>query len=410
MLFNIEVAKNGTVKTIVFDSERNLFFDTSNVPLNKGHVYHKYTPWWSLELSKVNRLIIMLGLKCNYKCTYCKQENLRKLNKVPNFTPGCVDSFLEKISKSKISPDLICFYGGEPLVYWKSLVKLIPSLRHSYPKARFHFPTNGSLLTREKIRFLEHYNVEFSLSYDGKGSGRTSCLEDGNVTDALRACSEGVLVRVTWHKRSNSLESIKRDFRESQIKIKHILWDNIAEPEDETEDLSDYELSEDAKEEIQNLVSRTADDPDEDFIESDRIEFMYRNGIGIDCKNLHQCGIARGTALCVDCVGNIYACHSHPDITLGNLDTIVNASPVDLSRIYKNQLFRDKCFTCPFVTTCGSLCPRIQNENSPQFDVCCRNKKLLIIPKFQHILERIFDCKLLKITNYENNQTIHSFQ
>ena len=53
------------------------------------------------------------------------------------------------------------FWGGEPLVYWKTLKPLAEELRNKYPNAIFGLITNGSLLDTEKNDWLEKLNIQF---------------------------------------------------------------------------------------------------------------------------------------------------------------------------------------------------------------------------------------------------------
>jgi len=59
------------------------------------------------------------------------------------------------------------FFGGEPLLNWKLIVHAIEKIKNDPVNAGFIIPTNGLLLTPEKIIYLQKHNVNLSLSFDG---------------------------------------------------------------------------------------------------------------------------------------------------------------------------------------------------------------------------------------------------
>jgi len=61
------------------------------------------------------------------------------------------------------------FWGGEPLVYWKTLRPLAEGIRARYPNARLMMITNGSLLDQEKVEWIDEMGFSIGLSHDGPG-------------------------------------------------------------------------------------------------------------------------------------------------------------------------------------------------------------------------------------------------
>ena len=112
-------------------------------------------------------LKISLGLSCNYECEYCSQ---RFVPRAAETNPGEVQSFVNELDSWVTSePDRIEFWGGEPLVYIKTLRPLAEQLRPKYPNARFQIITNGSLLTPEINEWLDTMGFQVGLSHDGPG-------------------------------------------------------------------------------------------------------------------------------------------------------------------------------------------------------------------------------------------------
>jgi uncharacterized protein len=112
-------------------------------------------------------LKISLGLSCNYACEYCSQRFVAR-NVETN--PDDISEFLESLDTWVLSPpDSIEFWGGEPLVYIKTLRPLVQALREKFPAARFSVITNGSLLSREINQWLDDLGFAVSISHDGPG-------------------------------------------------------------------------------------------------------------------------------------------------------------------------------------------------------------------------------------------------
>lgn len=58
------------------------------------------------------------------------------------------------------------FFGGEPLIQFPMIKGIIEEFEHD-ENIQFFMPTNGLLLTEEKLDYLKKHNVEMSLSFDG---------------------------------------------------------------------------------------------------------------------------------------------------------------------------------------------------------------------------------------------------
>ncbi len=107
--------------------------------------------------------------KCNVKCDFC----------APNCGPD-ENGYLSEIEMIKIYDDvsvfhqvpLIVFSGGEPMLYWKKLRKVMEHIQHSEPSTRIRIVTNGSwAITQEKAEHIvsklhEAGLSEFNISVD----------------------------------------------------------------------------------------------------------------------------------------------------------------------------------------------------------------------------------------------------
>jgi uncharacterized protein len=117
--------------------------------------------------SDVKTLKISLGLSCNYECNYCSQ---RFVPHAESSNSGDIEVFVTQLTGAlSQAPQRIEFWGGEPLVYWKTLKPLAERLRVMYPDASFNIITNGSLLDTEKNRWLDELGFGVGISHDGPG-------------------------------------------------------------------------------------------------------------------------------------------------------------------------------------------------------------------------------------------------
>jgi uncharacterized protein len=135
------------------------------------------TPNEQIKIHKGKRNLktikIQLGLSCNFECDYCNQ---RFVPHADSTNPDDVTPFVSNMSTWYPGGEdglgegsYFEFWGGEPLVYWKTMKPLAEAIREKYPNAQFSVITNGSLLDQEKNEWLESLDFSVSVSHDGPG-------------------------------------------------------------------------------------------------------------------------------------------------------------------------------------------------------------------------------------------------
>jgi len=113
-------------------------------------------------------LKIQLGMRCNYSCSYCNQAAELDVGTVTRTADA--DDFLVQLDGwLQGAPRRIEFWGGEPLLYFAKLKRLVPTLRERFPQAELTMVSNGSLMDEEIIDFLEEHDIFVSVSHDGPG-------------------------------------------------------------------------------------------------------------------------------------------------------------------------------------------------------------------------------------------------
>jgi uncharacterized protein len=138
---------------------------TPYVPFDKDHPLKKS--------KQVRQIKIQLGLSCNYSCDYCSQKFVERM---PETSKKDIDAFMEKFNKLEFNEEQglkVEFWGGEPLVYWKTLKPLAETIAEKFShwkrKPQFSIITNGSILTDDIIDWLMMMDFSVSISHDGPG-------------------------------------------------------------------------------------------------------------------------------------------------------------------------------------------------------------------------------------------------
>jgi len=185
MLFEIKGTRfeDGDTKIFHYDNITNVLKDAEGnifeYPENQRQSFN-LKPYKSFDknhpLKKaklISTLKVQMGLSCNYSCDYCSQKFVERQ---PETSKKDIDDFMEKLKSLHFDEDVglkIEFWGGEPLVYWKTLKPLAEAIAEKFDswktKPRFSIITNGSILTDEIIDWLMMMDFSVSISHDGPG-------------------------------------------------------------------------------------------------------------------------------------------------------------------------------------------------------------------------------------------------
>lgn len=151
---------------LVDDEGRPLFSDAESLAFLPADDVSPQRP--GRKSARVATLKIQLGMGCNYACSYCSQSSaaadatVSRTADVEAFVAG-LDDWLAG------APQRIELWGGEPLLYFAKLRRLVPALRQRFPSARLCMVSNGSLLDEELLDFLERWDIYVGISHDGPG-------------------------------------------------------------------------------------------------------------------------------------------------------------------------------------------------------------------------------------------------
>lgn len=163
-------------RTIKYNSSLSTLTWEDGTPVIKNTlVQPEVTTPAKIEQGKSNLRVvkIQLGLSCNFECEYCSQ---RFVPHADSTNPSDVQPFVNNMSKWFEGGEdglgkgtTFEFWGGEPLVYWKTLKPLAEAIIQKYPNSQRSIITNGSLLDDEKVDWLERTDFYVGISHDGPG-------------------------------------------------------------------------------------------------------------------------------------------------------------------------------------------------------------------------------------------------
>ena len=135
-----------------------------------------------LKQSGIKQLILMITEECNFRCKYCIYSDMYSYSRSHSskmmtwdIAQKAIDYYMGFNKKSlEYNPThtpCIGFYGGEALLNWNLIVKVVEYVDNVYRKEfnniLYTVTTNGSLLSSEKIDFMLSHNFSLLISLDG---------------------------------------------------------------------------------------------------------------------------------------------------------------------------------------------------------------------------------------------------
>lgn len=412
MIFNLRVIRNGQEELWTYDNITNTFADAQKqdpilLPSCKN-VTHSFS---IKDTFKYNRqfdlLEIMLGAKCNFDCVYCSQRTFR--DNVYSSSPKDVDKFCTLLSELRIVPDNIQLWGGEPLVYWKTIEVLVPKLREMYGDIPISFPTNGSLLNREKIDFIKKWDLRFWISHDGRHDegrqygGQKDILDDPVVVDAISYAHKvlkpgDISFKATYTHGNCNSEQIVRFFKTEVNPKAKVSLNNVVICHDSKNPISvaSSSLDENDLSTLKESLFNALNGGDCDFSSK-----QTRDGL-VSCFIQHapidtvsaECGNPFGYSVCVTLDGVLQRCHNFgPYEDRRTLKQVMeNRACVD--GFYSWQDRPTHCADCLVVHSCRGMCPGIDNECAK---LSCKNAYAHHYAVFKAAMASLFGVYLIGI-------------
>ncbi len=359
--------------------------------------------------SNLSTLKIQLGLGCNFSCSYCKQAihadkaeatNMQDLNKfIETFDDWCTAPKDERIK--------IELWGGEPLVYFVKIKKLVEFLESRFDNIHFGMVTNGSLLTIPIVDYLLEHNIGISVSYDGPMTTLhrdSDPLAEGSTSlEAIKyytTKSKNILyLNAVLTKNNINPKSLYESAKGALGDAKFLVgFEGMADVENEDQcDSSDNLFNEDDYKVLRGTIKEQLLKGELELIQpfGSKMRALVRSWCNstemIFDNTLQKCGMDNPHIMAVNLRGEALVCHSSDDV-IGHVSDFENISLNNSKVGHWNQ--KEECRSCPVLNLCRGSCMNIRGN---EWYYTCNNEFHYNMAIFEAAYELIFDETILSI-------------
>ncbi len=312
----------------------------------------------------ISRIYLMLGSSCNFKCKYCIQTD-SCINNTNAMSKDTIDYIwhLIKIRPSYKNKLNIMLWGGEPLLYWNIIVSVVNEFKDN---VTYSMVTNGSLLTKEKVEFINKYNINIALSNDGintKDTRNINILDNDKIKDLFMSINNKEICAVISGYNYNYQELL--DYFHNKIGDVHVNIENLKVTWDMPQDIYNINIDK-YKEHIHKLAEIAYKDILNMNMSREVMIFLpylnrianYQNTTPITCGQMYF-------SMNIDLSGNIYNCHNS-SIPIGTVKD---------NRLYlleqQDKWIRDNmpvnCKNCRYFLLCKGGCPNELIKNNERY-------------------------------------------
>lgn len=364
--------------------------------------------------SSIKSLKISLGLSCNYSCEYCSQ---RFVPRAAETNPGDVAAFMAGLGdwfdggEDGLGRGVrVEFWGGEPLVYIKTLRPLASAIRARYPFADFLVITNGSMLTPEINEWLDTMGFSVGISHDGPGQatrGRDP-LQDpqqrANILDLYRRLHPKgrISINAMIHKGNVSRGAVQ-EFMQSVFGEDVLIGEGaVVDPYDEG-GMANSPAVRDRAKFVHQALNDMSDGKTSNFIGVGQklIGFLESLRDLRSAETLGQkCGMDKPGNVAVNLKGDILTCQNVSAASvapngaphkIGHVSDLASASPAATST---HWIDRPGCVKCPVLQLCRGGCMFLQG---PLWEQGCDNAYTDNIAYFIAAFELLLGQTVVKI-------------
>lgn len=325
---------------------------------------------------EVRKIRIFVGSNCNYKCSFCVQKDFKFSSKV--MTKKDIDEFFKRFDagieyneKSRIE-----IWGGEPLVYWKTLKVLIPELRRRYQKAEIQTISNGTLMRDEILDFFIEHRIALSFSHDAQAYFLRGAdpLDDPKLLSMQRKVAErykeadlsfGLNVVISQY--NCDLQAMEKFFDEKlpgvQYGFEGVVIAHSPSAIEFCNQLPQHQniFFDSIKQAIFNDLNSKA------FLALwNRVrDILGRLIFEVDNRTIAaRCDSVRSDSITLDIKGNVLSCHNvmQNNWIIGSVDNVEGIK----HNSFKHWSRRENCSSCPFLIGCHGNCPRDNDVSHKQ--------------------------------------------
>jgi uncharacterized protein len=301
----------------------------------------------------MNAITIFITRDCNFNCKYCihKRENkkisLQLAKKVADFA---YENGVKNIS----------FFGGEPLLNFKGVKKIINYSNKKGYGFKFALITNGYLLTKSKLNYLVKNNVQLAISFDGEFHNNYRVTVKGKqTTNKVLKNLLNAVKRVEFDLCSvvnkNNIEGLADDYISLYERGITSIKPAINEEFGEWTDDEIYKLKQEYLKIINYVTKKRKENKSiifSDIFNMAEVKILNNGGF------INVCPFGEGGVV-VDDVGNLYPCTQfvfNENNNVGNIYSGINFDKLNALKMqYCTPIFSE-CLTCDANWVCHYNC------------------------------------------------------
>ena len=364
-------------------------------------------------MNQIQWLGINLGLQCNLDCPICSQRPYRDM--IHSASPKDVDSFIEQVKqavKYGLNPTLIKYWGGEPLVHWKTLVLLIPKMREIFPDTRMSVASNCLLLTKEMVDFLKQYNIRLKCSCDGPVDTKNkqqNILDDPEHLEVIKYAQSVLGTAFSFMPvLSDDCQRLDKtmEYFKDKLGMDETPWASVVvlKANDTNKDII-HDFSQEVKDNLADGMYCAMVKDHNKILHTHLFRNFLRRVANRDniysvkphCENQER-------GIIVDLKGNVFDCKMRVEKngTLANLNAIPSKHKVHF-------LYRKNCPNCPLVQICAGGC--VRQKDGWEHDWTCKNSYYpCALGQFKAAFKVLFNVEVLAIRDFDESEIINNEQ
>jgi uncharacterized protein len=417
MIFEILAEKNENDKaTFFYDNETNTLsnangfvFEYPEIKEENFKVATKFDINNPLKKSKIiTTLKIQLGLSCNYSCDYCSQKFIER---APETSKKDIDAFMDMLNNLEFDEKRglkVEFWGGEPLVYWKTLRPLAEAIKEKFynweREPQFGMVTNGSVLTKEISMWLYYMGFSVGMSHDGPGQSvrGPDPFEDPEqkkiILDFWKIMHKKG--RMSFNTMMNSKNTSRKAVRDWFVELTgdptvRLGEGGIVDAYDEdgiTNSLQTLKEHFEYRKESFNDIYVNEGQINNSMI-LDKIDGFTQSVLSHKHSRYlpQKCGMDDENVIAVDLRGNVLTCHNTSAVEIGmNGEThlsghMTNMEAVEIKTV-THWSSRKECGDCPVLHICKGACMFLDKKF---WDISCQNAYSDNVALFALSIEKI---------------------
>lgn len=323
------------------------------------------------------KIFIMLGSACNMGCKYCIQHPMVREQIKKEMNPNLMawirsmaDYHFERTGKELE----VCFFGGEPLLYFHSIRKIIKECGSKH--VQYSMITNGMAMTEEMVDFLNEHEVHVAISWDGEHVGETRGYDVFDSTKGHKEillklkylCITGVVTSKNYPR--DILKAMQRIDDEYypihghhiSVNLDFIFGTNLPDPELAKVDKG--KLHEQMMELIAEFDSYLRGENADDCTVSWFMRYLQTYHRLHGNENYPYC-VNGWKVLNVDLAGNLYLCHNTGK-RLGHISMPTVRYMMRATNFGDAEKRNELCNACRVRDLCGQYCKLIDESKADE--------------------------------------------